>query len=108
VIIILNGRIAVDSMLSDLQKDNHITLSVKEDVSSVKSALSAVEGISSISPLTTTDDGVHRYSLEASRPVDEVAPLVASQVIARGMALYGLNAERRNLETVFREVNRGA
>ncbi|MBP6217029.1 MAG: ABC transporter ATP-binding protein [Oligoflexales bacterium] len=106
VIIILNGRVAIDSPLADLKHNNNVTLSLKQELSEVRDCLAGVSGIRRISHLSTLRD-IHNYNVEIDRDVDSVTPVLAKTMVQKGWGLYGMHSEHRDLETVFAEVNRG-
>lgn len=108
VIIILHGRKAVDGTLDQLQKDNNVILSLKENQDQVKNLLMSIDGIKTIEALTV-QGGFNNYSVKIdSHLIDSVVPVIAKKVINQGWDLYRLNIESRDLETIFNEVNRGA
>lgn len=107
VIIILNGRIAIDASMASLQKHNAVTLGLKEDnLGAVQNAMRTLPGVVGVS-LAGAEDGHNMYSVEVDGSAEAVLPLVAKKVVESGWNLYRLSNDHRNLETVFREVNRG-
>lgn len=105
VIIILNGRIAVDSSLKELRQENSIKVSLKEDVSSVKTILESVTGVSSVSPLATSGN-LNHFSVKITDQFENIAPAIAKTVVNKGWNLYSMENEHRDLEAIFNEVNR--
>lgn len=105
VLIILDGRLVVDSLMGDLQKGNTLTVSLKEEFSQVKDTLTKIPGVKDISP-TTPLNGINRYVIEGEKDDLQVAAYVAKAVVDKGWDLYGLSKEHRDLETVFKEVNK--
>ncbi len=108
VLIILNGRLVVDSLLADLQKDNTITVGIKEQAKAIAPVLNQIKGVRTISHLTSTSEGVQLFAIEADKNAHDLAPLVAKTVFTQGWELYSLSREQRNLESVFKEVNKVA
>lgn len=106
VIIILNGRKAVDDKLIHLQKNNTIRLTLRESYAEVKNVLAEVKGIESVESLPS-QSSLSEYSVRFEGNMETVAPAIAKKVIAKGWDLYRLQAEGRDLETIFNEINRG-
>lgn len=105
VIIILNGRIAIDSSLGALQQENSLKISLREDLASVKQTLESVSGVHSVAPLSSSDS-LNHFSVRITGDYDAVAPHIAKAVVNKGWNLYRLEGEHRDLESVFNEVNR--
>ena len=103
-IIILNGRIAVDAHLNELQRNDRMSLSLKQDLTEVKSLFASMEGVQEVSVLGEKN-GVHEYSLAIEGNVGTLAPQIAKKVIDQQWDLYGMHSDQRDLETVFNEVN---
>lgn len=95
VLIMRAGRLVVDSRVDALADESGLLVSVDGEASGVLAELGVVE------PL---DDqgGLRRYRLGVPLTA---APQVAEKLVASGFALHGLQSERRDLETVFAEVN---
>lgn len=106
VIIILNGRVAVDDKLSDLQKNNTIVLTLREGYAQVRSLLADVKGIQSVDA-RPSQSGLSDYAIKVDGSTENVAPAIAKKVIGQGWDLYRLQSESRDLESVFNEINRG-
>lgn len=95
VLILRAGRLVVDSRVDALGDDGGLLVSVSGDARGALQAFGAVECLD-------IGDGIQRYRLCA--PLS-AAPDVAEKLVANGLALHGLQPERRDLETVFAEVN---
>lgn len=95
VLIMRAGHLVVDSRVDDLGRDGRLLVSVGEDVSELISAFGDIEH-------HAANDGVWHYRLKAAA---SVAPELAQTLVARGVALHQLRAEKRDLESVFAEVN---
>ena len=98
VLILRAGRLVVDARLAELQAGGGLLVTTGGDV---RDALTAVDGVEAVAE-TTLEDGRRRYRLGAD---PALAPAVAEAVLGAGVALHGLEAERRDLETLFAEVN---
>jgi len=98
VLILRAGRLAVDSRIDALQQGRALLVAVEGDARAV---LAQVEGVSAVEEL---DTGGHprRYRLAAG---PEAAPRVARALAGANLPVYELIPERRDLETVFAQVN---
>ncbi|MYD99308.1 MAG: ABC transporter ATP-binding protein [Gammaproteobacteria bacterium] len=97
VMILRAGRLALDERLDDLQRSERVVLytdAAQDDVEAAVSGFAAV----------TREDGA--YAFDGVADADSRAEL-ARRLIAAGVAVHGLAAEQRDLETVFREVSEG-
>lgn len=106
VIIILQGEIAADSKLEDLRDSNRLLLTTNQSPEVVKSVLAGLDGVRGVKSMGR-ENGHAAYALELSGESKSVAPRVAKTVVDRGWELVNLEQERRNLETIFREINAG-
>jgi ABC-2 type transport system ATP-binding protein len=100
VLILRNGQLALDSLISELDKGGRLLLSVNADARNV---LARVQGIVSVEE-QSVEAGQVTYAIESTA---DVAHQVAHAVHAAGLRLYRLQPEARNLETVFADVNEG-
>ena len=107
VIIILNGRVAVDSSMSKLQANNAIALSTDQDLAAVEGAIGKIAGVRKVQTLNQGGSEGNHFSIDFEGDLADAAPAVAKTVVEKGWKLLRLNSEQRNLETVFKEVNRG-
>jgi ABC-2 type transport system ATP-binding protein len=104
VLIIHSGRLALDSRLADLNVTHRLLVTADGSPERVQPVLGGVEGVSAVRHVEAVD-GVHRYALDTADP-SAAAPQVARAVMDGGLRLFGLEPERRDLETVFGEINR--
>ncbi len=102
VIIMVQGRIAVDARLSELQQSHRLVVGLGNPSDDAPERLREVPGVAGVVPAEGPRG--ESYGLELSAPMDEVAPGVAREAVERGWDLYRMNEEARTLETVFREV----
>ncbi len=102
VIIMVQGRIAVDARLSELQQSHRLVVGLGKPSDDAAERLGEIPGVGMVSPA----EGLRgeSYALELEIPVDEVAPGVAREAVERGWELFRMSEEARTLETVFREV----
>jgi len=106
VLIIRDGKLAIDARLEELRESNYLLLSTslsKDKLTSLLQPLSAVVNIEEIS----TEQSIHHYRLKAQEMSDHLALCgeIAHLVISSGATLYAINKENRDLETLFRETN---
>jgi len=106
VIIVRNGRKALDAKMDELRAGRRLLVAVDAAPERAVALFNTVPGIRSVEALS--DDGPgHRYALDVGdqgEPTD-TAPVVANRVTAEGLKLFALQAERRNLETIFGEIS---
>lgn len=95
VLIMRAGHLVVDSRVDELGRDGRLLVSVGEDASELISAFGDIEH-------RAANDGVWHFRIKAS---PEVAPDLAQSLVGRGIPLHQLRAEKRDLESVFAEVN---
>lgn len=106
VLIILQGKLVVDSTLEELQNIKNITLAVNQPLESLKPALQAIQGIHKVESMDS-HDGLSHYRLHiAQGDVSALTPIVAKAIVEKGWELHQIQREHRNLESVFKEVNR--
>ena len=99
VLIMRDGKLVVDSLISDLQSGRQLRLAI--DSGEASDYLACVAGVSKVEKLESAD-GKSSYLLDCG---EAVAPEVAAAIASAGDKLYSLSPEVRNLETVFAEVN---
>jgi ABC-2 type transport system ATP-binding protein len=102
VIIIKDGKVALDSRLDDLRQSSRLLVSSKADPSKAVQQFSTLPMIAK-----AVQAGEHRFELELRKGADsrEAAAAVANAVHAQHWPLYGLQYESRTLETVFAEIS---
>ena len=106
-LIILDGRLAVDSQLSDLRRLNTITLTAAAPAVELSAKISHLAGVKKVTAEAVAGSpALTQLTIEATdAAAKDLAPTVAAAVIHGGWALHGLEREHRDLETVFKEVN---
>jgi ABC-2 type transport system ATP-binding protein len=102
VIIMVQGRIAVDARLSELQQSHRLVVGLGNPSDDAAERLREIPGVGVVNPAEGPRGESYGLELEAS--MDEVAPTVAREAVERGWDLYRMSEEARTLETVFREV----
>ncbi|RMG41715.1 MAG: ABC transporter ATP-binding protein [Candidatus Dadabacteria bacterium] len=106
VIIMLQGRIALDSELDKIHSSNRLLLSVDGSPDQVSANLKKLNGIKSVQ-LEKQQDNLNTFVLEVEQNGTSLSPLIAKAVIDQGLNLFSLSPERRDLDTVFKEINEG-
>ncbi|NOY62406.1 MAG: ABC transporter ATP-binding protein [Gammaproteobacteria bacterium] len=120
VIIIRNGAIALDARIDELQHTSRLLLATDRAPNATQPLLKQCEGITAVDHLYEKDQQ-HHYALQLASDNDTAgdakssannamkrAPQVAEKLIGNGFKLYALHPEQRDLESVFREINRTA
>ncbi|MAT93650.1 MAG: multidrug ABC transporter ATP-binding protein [Halioglobus sp.] len=101
------GSLALDASLHELQASGRLLLHT--DWQGAEAALSALAGVSAVRG-RQLQEGVFEYALqsEGARDSRALQAGVAKAVVDSGNNLYSLQREKRDLETVFRQINEGA
>ena len=106
VLIMRAGRLALDSELGEIGARPRLLVTLDRGPGEVRGVLGGVDGVTDVIHLG--DDGLRRrYALSTADPI-ALAPRIASDLAARGWALYGLEQERRDLEALFGAVSGGS
>ena len=105
VIIMVQGRIAVDARMSELQQSHRLVVGLGNPSDDAPERLREIPGVAEVLPAEGPRG--ESYGLELDAPMDEVAPSVAREAVERGWDLYRMSEEARTLENVFREVGEG-
>ncbi|NEX20312.1 ATP-binding cassette domain-containing protein [Thiorhodococcus mannitoliphagus] len=99
VLIMRGGRLALDSQLDAIGRQQRLLVSLDRDPDEVQPILAKLAGVSSVSVLDA-DAGLRRFALETA-DLRATSPLVAQAVSQQGWPLYGLEPERQDLEALF-------
>jgi ABC-2 type transport system ATP-binding protein len=104
VIVIHRGRKALDSSLADIRQGGRLRLVTNGAPDVVEPLLGALETVHGFERLSASGQG-HSYGIRLNGdPAEVVAPRVARAVLDKGLDLYALAPEQRDLETVFAEI----
>jgi len=95
------GELAVDAKLDKLQSGQHLLLTL--DNPKASDYLLELNGVKAVKSIESVNDRV-KYVLEGDA---DLASGVASAVLEKGDKLFSIQPEKRNLETVFADVNSG-
>ena len=101
VLIMRGGELAVDAKLVELQSGQHLSLTL--DNHKASDYLLQLNGVKAVKSIETAGNQV-KYILEADA---DLASGVAAAVLDKGDKLFSIQPEKRNLETVFADVNSG-
>jgi ABC-2 type transport system ATP-binding protein len=105
VLIMRGGRLALDSALDSIGRHPRLLVTLDRPAAEVKPVLAALPGVAGVALLE--DDGQRRrFALEGADP-RLAGPAVARAVTEAGWDLFGLEAERRDLEALFGAISDG-
>jgi ABC-2 type transport system ATP-binding protein len=113
VLILRNGKLVVDAKLEDLRDSKELLLLTSLGREAAQEQLSAVEGVREVQsgpdPIPAAP-GALSYRLKLTDAADAhlVSARVAKVIHRADADLFRLQPERRDLETLFREVNQSA
>lgn len=105
VLMMRRGRLALDARLDELGDAPRLLVTLDAEPSRATSVLGDLAGVNQVDPLGPGHGQGHRYAVCADGDARELAPSLARRVQDEGMALYALEPEMRDLETVFTEIN---
>ena len=108
VLMLRNGQLALDQRMHDLHHSRTLRLHTNAAVESLASYLRRMPQIASLRQ-SGAEDGRLQFSLQLHQnaDMDTAANNIARCVIEAGAQLYQLQPVRRDLDSVFREVNAG-
>ena len=101
-LILRTGELALDSKLEDLRHSNRLLISSDIGFESARDLLLSLDGVKD---LVSRDDSSYILTIEEQSDADAVSNLVARTLIENNHGLFEMARERRDLESVFREVN---
>lgn len=106
VLVIKHGELALDSTLADLQHSNRILLTTNKPSDDVAAAMADLPQLS-ISQSESHEKGWQHYITLADTEGDLALATsdVARALVQKGVLIYGLQPESRDLETVFAQIN---
>ncbi|MCB2173948.1 ABC transporter ATP-binding protein [bacterium] len=109
VIILKDGRKALDAKLDDLQQASRLLLSIDTPQDRALPILQRLAGIGSVGAMSNDPQlpGSHRYALTIDGDTEQraAAATVAKTIQEQGWQLFSLHFETRTLETVFAEIS---
>jgi ABC-2 type transport system ATP-binding protein len=105
VLMLRNGRLALDQSLADLHDSNTLLLRTSKTEQPLASYLSRLPQVQSLENSATADGLLHfDIHLHPYVDMDIAASNIAQCVITSGAKLYQLQISTRDLDSVFREV----
>ena len=104
VLMMRAGKLVIDAKLDQLRHSQSILLRTNLAAEPLKQQLAALDGIQTIDAL-----GAEYWRLQLAEGTDvrALGAAVAKALVAQGAELYQLQAETRDLESLFRDVNEG-
>ncbi|GBD35660.1 putative ABC transporter ATP-binding protein YxlF [bacterium HR36] len=108
VIIINQGRIALQDRLSHLQRDSHIVLEVKAPADQARHLLQHIEGVRAVHPVPVEDgaDGICGFHIETLDNRD-LRMAISERLLWQGWPIRRLDLRRRSLRDLFIQVTAG-
>lgn len=107
VLIVNRGQLAVDEKLEALRQSNHITLSCSLDEASLKNTLVDLKQNECTFSASANDVFTYQLAINEGQDPNELCATLAENVISNNGKLYQLAAQKRDLESLFKEVNQG-
>tara|TARA_R110002124_G_scaffold1714_1_gene10563 strand:+ start:1001 stop:1981 length:981 start_codon:yes stop_codon:yes gene_type:complete len=110
-LIIRHGRLAVDAGLEELRRSNTLLLVASAGITAVNSALSSLQDELAIEPLpdhtaqANQSPFHYRLRIEGDTNPQKLIPEITRLLVQADIDIYGISQEKRDLETLFREVN---
>jgi ABC-2 type transport system ATP-binding protein len=102
VLILRSGELALDSKLEELRRSNHLLMRSDIAFEPARDLLLALDGVEE---LALRDDNRYLLTIAEAGDADAIGNRVVRTLIENNHALFELTSERRDLESVFREVN---
>ena len=102
VMMLRSGRLALDQSLADLKRSDRLILHTSSPEQVV------VDAVSSIGTVAVEGSTLCLAQLDDGEPIDSFAARVAERLVTSGVVLNALYPEKRDLETVFRDVSEAA
>ena len=107
VLILSNGKLAVDETLDALRRSHFLLLSSNLTPESTQTLLSPLAGIQQIDvstdSLDQSDHFSYRIKIADEYVIETISAAIANAVVGAGAELYQLKVEKRDLESLFRE-----
>lgn len=101
VMMLRAGQLALDRSLDELKRSDRLVLKTSSPEQAVVDAIADIGGVSADSTgLLVTQSG-------SDQPIDDFAATVAERLVNGGVVVNALYPEKRDLESVFREVSEG-
>jgi ABC-2 type transport system ATP-binding protein len=105
VIIIAQGRIAVDEAIDTLRQDKTILVEARGPVEAMRKAILAIDGVEKVQT-TSSADGLVGFEVQTRRGTD-LREAICQRLTAAGWPLRSLELRRSTLEERFVEAVTG-
>ncbi|SMF64573.1 ABC-2 type transport system ATP-binding protein [Alteromonadaceae bacterium Bs31] len=112
VLILDSGQLAVDQTMEELRQSDNVSLETNADENAVNSYLAEFymeQNITDSLPalLLADNNGSYHYQLPVGNKVDSktLCSSISQKLVAGGAALFAINPQYRDLETVFRNIH---
>jgi ABC-2 type transport system ATP-binding protein len=99
VIIIAQGRIALDDQLANLRRGRAITLEARGPAEAIRAALQTIPGVERA--VLTRRDGEHASLIVHARGSEDLREAISLKLVSNGWPLRQLDLERSSLEERF-------
>lgn len=103
VLMMRAGNLVIDAKLAELRQSHSVLLRTNLGVDVIHQSLGALNGVQSLSAV---GDQQWRLQLAEDSDVSLICAAIAKTVLGQGADIYQLQPETRDLESLFREVNR--
>jgi ABC-2 type transport system ATP-binding protein len=105
VIIISQGKVALDDRLDAIQRETNIVVEVRGSIVDLQQALHSLEGVEEVKrlPAELQDAGVAAFEVH-TRDDRDLREAVARRIAERGGALRRLDLRRRSLRDLFMQI----
>lgn len=107
-LIMTQGKLALDSNLSELQQSNKIIVHTSMPDSQAKVLIQSIPQVHSIERLSQPKETMnYQYcvTLKDKNQVQMACEKLAKSIISGGFAIYQLSPQKQDLEMIFRQVN---
>ena len=105
VMIISQGKLALDDRLDHLQKETSIVVEARGSSVDLQQALKSLDGVRDVKiiPAETQDAGVYGFEIHTKDDVD-LREAVSRRIVERGATLRRLDLKRRSLRDLFMQI----
>ena len=103
MLILRQGRLALDARLEKLTQGSCLQLRCEASAEQALERLASLPGVAHVE-LQSTIAGICTFRLQAQNDLAQTAAEVAAAVVNAGWKLYSLQNEERSLEKIFHEI----
>ena len=108
VLIVNSGALVVDASLEELKQSHQLLLETSPNQQAA-TQLKQINGVENISLVQSniSAEGIKQYKVELTKdlPIAPISAAIAKYIIDKNESLYSLTPQKRDLETLFKEVN---